>query len=77
MSVHIDHQCPFTARLDRGGGQRKGILWKGTRAWSDVDKKAGIAFLAQVYGDKAAQDGDGGFRAGHVGFLIQTKVSSS
>lgn len=24
--------------LIHGGGQRKGILWKGTRAWSDVDK---------------------------------------
>lgn len=53
--------------LIHGGGQRKGIVWKGTRAWSgDMDKdsdfvlgdrKAGIAFLAQVSGDQVAQDG--------------------
>jgi hypothetical protein len=55
--------------LIHGDGQRRGIIWKGTRAWGgDVDKnsesvlgdrKVGIAFLAQICVAQGVGVGDG------------------
>lgn len=69
--------------LIQGSGQRRGIIWTGTRAWGgDVDKDS-----ESVLGDRKAGTGMCGpgstgwgwcpFGAGHIGTRIRMTISSS